>query len=398
MPKPKKYVAKDGSTTWRVRYRDAHGRSCSTTLIEEETADWFAQTIDTHGVPFALSALAKLVRDTGSDDSPTLSSVFEKYLSEKARTVRSERTVADYRRQYDETIHPTMGGLPVADIDATTVSAWVDDLKDGRIKSRRTGKPYGAKSIAGLHSLLYATLEWAADPRRGYIPSNPCGGADLPERTPTAPKGLMPAEWQALHAALQVIDADAADLAAFLIGTGWRWSEACALTPAAVEDYDTGGVYVTMMQVRRRGTDGTTAVVPDGKAKASIRRVKLDPDTAAIVRKHCAGKATGDPVFSSADGDAWTYKEFYGRFRRAVDAANLTRKPTPHWLRHSHVVWMVMSGAPLPEIQSRIGHASIQTTINVYGRMLTDVGDDTLAAFAAMRSSAPVPQIGPGQS
>jgi hypothetical protein len=45
---------------------------------------------------------------------------------------------------------------------------------------------------------------------------------------------------------------------------------------------------------------------------------------------------------------------------------------------------MAMAGASLPELQGRIGHASITTTINVYGRMLTDVQPAALDAFAAM--------------
>lgn len=395
MPTPREYVAKDGTTTWRVRYRDTHNRSCSTTLATEEDANWFASTIDTHGVPFALAALKKLIRDTSASESPALSQVFEEYITDKARNVRSDRTIGDYRRQYDETIHPTLGSLPVADIDAAAVGAWVDALKDGKITSRRTKKPFSPKSIAHVHAVLYGVMEYATDPRRGYITANPCSGTKLPDRMNTAPKGLMPAEWQALHAALTVIDTDAADLAAFLIGTGWRWSEAAALTPAAVEDYGTA-VHVTMMQVARRGGDGVTNVVPDGKAKASIRRVKLDPDTAAIVRKHIVGKGPEDPVFTE-DGTKWTYKRFYDRFTRAGKAAGLSRRPTPHWLRHSHVVWMVMSGAPLPEIQARIGHASIQTTIGVYGRLLTDVNDDTLTAFAAMRSAGMVATPGVAQ-
>ena len=37
----------------------------------------------------------------------------------------------------------------------------------------------------------------------------------------------------------------------------------------------------------------------------------------------------------------------------------------------------------------RIGHASIKTTIDVYGRMVQDVGDGALDAFSRMRASAP---------
>jgi hypothetical protein len=48
---------------------------------------------------------------------------------------------------------------------------------------------------------------------------------------------------------------------------------------------------------------------------------------------------------------------------------------------------MALSGASLPELQSRIGHASITTTINVYGSMLQDVSPASLAGFAALRGA-----------
>jgi hypothetical protein len=43
--------------------------------------------------------------------------------------------------------------------------------------------------------------------------------------------------------------------------------------------------------------------------------------------------------------------------------------------------------ANLPELQSRLGHASFKTTVDVYGRMVTDVSDNALDAFAAMRGA-----------
>jgi integrase len=96
---------------------------------------------------------------------------------------------------------------------------------------------------------------------------------------------------------------------------------------------------------------------------------------------------TGDGlVFTTSTGAQWQYSNFRDRaWTPAVKAANLTRKPSPHWLRHTSVVWLAMSGASMPELQSRIGHESIQTTINVYGRMLTDVAPKALTNFAAMR-------------
>ena len=60
------------------------------------------------------------------------------------------------------------------------------------------------------------------------------------------------------------------------------------------------------------------------------------------------------------------------------------QSPTPHWLRHMHVAVMIAAGASLAEIQRRIGHESIKTTIDVYGGGVGDVSTETLAKAATL--------------
>lgn len=67
------------------------------------------------------------------------------------------------------------------------------------------------------------------------------------------------------------------------------------------------------------------------------------------------------------------------------------RKPTVHWLRHTHVVWSLQSGAGLSEIQARIGHASITTTIGVHGRGIVDLQPAVLYSRAATPRRWPRP-------
>lgn len=392
MPTPKEYVAADGEITWRVRFRNALRQSTSRSFALETDARWFADTISSHGVQFALRALRNLEKEQGiGDDSPALATVFAEFIAWKRDYVRSARTAKDYEKHFADVIEPTLGAEPIASITPTMVSDWVDAMVAGRIVSPRTKKTLSPKTIAGRHALLHQVMDYAADPRRAYVTANPCTGVKLPKRIKPTPKGLMPAEWQALHASLTTIDTDAADLAAFLIGSGWRYGEAVALTPEAVEDYGPDSpMYVTMMRVSRRrpagSKEGTYFTAPEGKAQKSMRRIKLDTETATLVRRRCTGKKPTVVVFDH-DGHPWAYQEFWRIFTRA--AQQLTRNPTPHWLRHTHVGWLAMTGTPIPEIQARVGHASITTTIDTYGSMISDVSDDTLEKFAALRSAAP---------
>ena len=149
-----------------------------------------------------------------------------------------------------------------------------------------------------------------------------------------------------------------------------------------------GLTYVTVTHVIRRNAAGQHVRVEDAKSDAAQRRIVIDPEAAAMVNRRLQN-VTGDGlVFTTATGHQWRYSNFRDRaWTPAVKAANLTRKPSPHWLRHTSVVWRAMSGASMPELQSRIGHESIQTTINVYARLLTDVQPAALTNFAAMRKA-----------
>ena len=374
LPGIKEYVARDGRKTYRVRVRH-NGHQTSETFLTREAARVFVLDVAAHGVDYAIRMRDQAERERGH----SLDQVAEDFLAWKTPRVRSDRTIQDYRRDYRRAIQPTLGSRPVAALRGDDVREWVDQLvADGHL---------GAKSIVDRHALLHSILEHART--RGWTDADPCAATKLPKRVKGQPKGLRPAEWQALHAALTQLDQHAADLAAFMLATGWRWSEATALSTYDVEDYDTA-MWASVTQVMRRPARGRARLVQDGKSQAALRRVQVDPETATIVRRRAADAAPGGIVFRTRTGRPWHYSNFRDRaWEPAVALANLNRRPTPHWLRHTHVAWLVMAGASLPELQARLGHASITTTVNTYGRMITDVQPDALSAFAAMRQGAP---------
>lgn len=392
MPEPKEIKLAGGRRAWRVRFRHG-GKQTSETFYVKKRADAFCADIEHHGVDFAVRN-----RDAAEahDTSPPLSDVAERFFEWKAPRAKSDRTVSDYRRDYRNAIDPTFGRRHVSSITDDDVQAWVDGMVSGTIAPRafKTGLvPLSPKSIGDRHALLHQILDWAASRSGGrIIPANPCKDTNLPNRRRKQPKGLRPAEWAALYAALSQISSDAADLADFLISSGWRWSEAVALDAWGVDD---DGAYVTctMGRVLRRNAAGQHVVVEDdGKRDASMRSIKLDADTSAMVRRRIAAQGMGlvfrTPVSAQngLGGGGWHYSNFLDRhWNPAVKLANLARRPTPHWLRHTHVAWMATTGASLAELSSRIGHASIKTTIDVYGSMITDVGTDALGAFAAIK-------------
>ena len=45
---------------------------------------------------------------------------------------------------------------------------------------------------------------------------------------------------------------------------------------------------------------------------------------------------------------------------------------TPHWFRHTHATALLLAGTPAHVVSRRLGHASVQTTMNIYGHVTED--------------------------
>lgn len=388
---------KDGTSTFQVLFRDgAKQRSKSFATLSAARA--FERDLDVLGTRRALEALEK-----PADASVTLDEIAQAFFDFKVARVRSARTVYDYRRDYANWIEPEFGKRAAAGIDESDIQAWVDRM-------HRATKPDGsprvtAKTIAGYHALLHQIFKFAAAPTRKLLPPahNPCGATDLPARIKRPPKGLRINAWLAMEAGLRAmgekngIGSDAADLGHFLVASGWRIGEAIALDESGCDD-DGEQITCYVLQVSRRQPDGTFKIVEDSKSRAGGRRVKLDDDASAMLRRRLTLTPRGGLVFRRGDAP-WTYSSFRNTYW--AGAAEIAQMPTPkiHELRHTAVGVFHLSGASLAEIQRRIGHESIQTTIDVYGGMIDDMSDDSLKNVAAIlrgeRPQRPAPrQVG----
>ncbi|MGZ4590260.1 MAG: tyrosine-type recombinase/integrase [Actinomycetes bacterium] len=313
-------------------------------------------------------------------DGLTVSQLVAGYIDDRVRHVRSDRTIADYRRDQAAHIDPAFGPVLAEEVTPDDVQAWVDQLERS------------PKTVGNLHSLLAAAYKWGL--RKRLVTSNPTAGTDLPSATRVT-RGLRPGEWALLYQAALDLSPEVAALLLFLVGTGWRWSEATALQVHEVESD-----LVAVTGVWRRNAAGQQVLVHDAKSQAALRRVRLGPRIAEVVAEQCHGKLPGDFVFTTSTGKPWRYNNFHTRYwarpaqqaqgRRKADpggvlarakALGLHVHPTIHWLRHTQAMLLIESGTPLPAIQRRLGHESVTTTVDTYGRMVDDVSPEVLLAL-----------------
>lgn len=377
-------VSKAGVTTHSVLF--THGKKQrSRTFDVLKDAEKFRKLVEAVGA----SEAVRMLDEGAATDGPTVADLFDEWLEVKRPDMTSEGH-KDYVRQYEKWIKPTFGWRDAALVTERDVQAWVDKVLRPEL---------GAKSVAKQHALLHGCLKWASSKTVGKIPHDPCLETRLPKRVKKPPRGLSIAELHLLLAAGERAGlSDAADVIAVMAGTGWRPGEVMGLTAGSIEVAANGAVYAVVESVYRRGE----GIVLGGKTEAAGRRLRVLGEGEAVLRRRMVGKGINDLIFPHPNpgrgkGQAkdetgrrvsipWPPSSFSGHYwPKVVEAAGLAaREPTPYSLRHTHVMICHAARMSLTEIQRRIGHESIQTTMDVYGRMIDGMPDDVADRLDAL--------------
>lgn len=370
-------VSKDGtSTSYAVLYNEGK-RQRSKTFAKRADAVKFRALVDALGPADAIAVGQRA--NANASNGPTVSDVGKEWLAYKKRDMTTEAH-RDYERQFKKWIEPTFGWRDAETITERDVQHWVDTV---------LAPSLGGKSVAGKHALLHGLYAWASAKTRGIVTHNPCKETDLPDRDEQEVRGLSLDELHTLlDAAAKSKMPDAALVIATIAGTGWRPGEVLAPTARHLEVDSSGAVFLTMGQVFRRGE----GIVKGGKTDAALRRLQVLGVAADDLPDRLIGRAPGDLLFPNPiTGGPWNPTSFRRNYwQPIIEKAKLEdRGPTPYWLRHTHVLVCHAAGLTLPEIQRRLGHKSIQTTINVYGKLIGGMTPESAARLDALLRPAP---------
>ena len=108
-----------------------------------------------------------------------------KFLEWKKRDV-TERTIADYRRDYANWIKPTFGHLAADRINEGDVQDWVDDM----------AKRLAPSSVADRHMLLHSIYKYGRARSRRLVDHNPCEETEMPKVGKKRARGTKISEWR----------------------------------------------------------------------------------------------------------------------------------------------------------------------------------------------------------
>jgi len=134
-----------------------------------------------------------------------------------------------------------------------------------------------------------------------------------------------------------------------LYAAGLRISE---LTSLDVDDLD-----LDLKTVRCIGKGSKERVVPIGRAAVEAAGAYLTQARPGFVR------ARSQPaLFLNQRGQRLTRQGCWKLLKRYAERANLTRRISPHTLRHSFATHLLDHGADIRVVQELLGHASVSTT------------------------------------
>ncbi len=186
----------------------------------------------------------------------------------------------------------------------------------------------------------------------GEISSDPTEFLSAPKQWSTLPKFLSQDEVNRLLAAPPVDKpAGLRDRAMLelLYATGLRVSELCQLELSSIER-ELGVLKVT-------GKGNKQRIVPFGESAGAALDLYLGQARPALLK----GKAS-PYVFVTIRGVAMTRQFFWNSLKVYGVQAGISRRLTPHVVRHSFATHLVEGGADLRSVQVMLGHSDISTT------------------------------------
>ncbi len=186
------------------------------------------------------------------------------------------------------------------------------------------------------------------------LTTDPTGDIQLPKQKRSLPQVLRPEQIVA------IIDAAGGNPNRFWALRARAIVETmygCGLRVSELRTLKTANIVLTEGFVRVMGKRSKERVVPLGRHAADALR-----DYLAQARPHYVRKRTSEFVFPSRQGKPLSRMGVWKILKHCVQSAGITRRVTPHTLRHSFATHLLEGGADLRAVQEMLGHADIGTT------------------------------------
>ena len=342
--------------------------------------------------------LAELLRqlDTGTFMKPgktTLAEYLARWLGEYAQPNLSPRTVEGYESIIRQHLVPNLGNIPLTQVKPEYLQRYYSEmLSGGRCDGRGSLNPVTVRQHhMVLHRALHIAVKW------GLISRNPADAIDLP-RCQRPEMHVMNEEniQTFLEAAKSTPYYALFYLALF---TGMRRSELLALRWCDV-DLILGQISVNRSLHHLRDK---SLVFRTPKTAKGRRTIALPPSAMLVLKEHQEQEeqtrlmlgtplVEGDLVFSQPDGRPLLPDTVSHAWAKLAQRTGL-KGIRLHDARHSHASLMLKQGIHPKIVQERLGHASIQVTLDTYSHVAPGLQEAAAARFDEAFATTPKKEL-----
>ena len=294
------------------------------------------------------------------------------WLEEKRTQVR-ENTWYSYQSIIRSHITPSLGDITLSDLTPAHLSDFYKSLREKSLSSQR---------IRYAHVIIRSALDTAL--KWGMVTRNVANSVN-PPRVPRKEIQVWDSE-EVLHF-LKEAQKDKYYIAFSLaITTGMRQSEILGLRWKDV-DLKANKLYVTQV------LDKHTLTFQEPKTRHSRRAIDLIPLTVEDLRRHKAIQAQErlknrnyqgyDLVVATSNGTPVRSNNLIRNYKRIVELSGVPYIRF-HDLRHVHATMLLKQGVHPKIVQERLGHSSINVTLDIYSHVLPSLQEAAAEAFSEL--------------
>jgi integrase len=381
----------DRPTRWRVYFQGPGGKRVCRAFRggkreaerwgQEQEAQWRAR-------PAARPPSPQTLRDYLAEWLPA-------HAARQALRPRTMEMHAFLARNY---IVPALGEVPLRELTAPRLRAWLDGLLTA---TQPSGRRLSSRTVALARTTLRLALAAAVDAE--LLPSNPMDAVRPPKTRPRPPQPLTEEETRAVLALAPT--RRLGPLYTLCLHLGLRIGEALALR---WEDVDLDGGTIVVRHTApephsRRDAPAQARESHGPKTPAGIRTWPLPPPTLAALRAWRAtrraeaellGTPVGPLVFTTRRGTPLHYRNVIRDWHALLQRAGIPRRGL-HTTRHTAVSRAIIAGLTLPEVAAMAGHATPAITMRIYAHLLDPTRTEAARKQAAALASDPSPYADP---
>nr|UWI48842.1 site-specific integrase [Clostridioides difficile] len=288
-------------------------------------------------------------------------------------------TQESYRINIEKHIKPKLGVYKVKALTPAILQNFIN---------KKYKEDYSQSTLQVLKAILHRSLKSAVYPYK-HIRENPMQYVSIPKtKTKTETKKVKTITLEEFNQTLNIFPQDSFQCIVLLIGfyTGMRRGEIIALT---WDDIDLDNKTITVKHTLIKKKNGMFEL-SQPKTESSCRTIFTGDTLIRALKEHKLYQKKmklkygefyfdSDWVCTKENGQQVTIHTMDTIVRQIREALN--NDFHFHCLRHTHATLLLENGANIKDIQNRLGHSQLSTTMDTYSHVTDKMKNETVDIF-----------------